>query len=397
LEWLSYIIHLWHRPMKKYWPGYENLIHLLIMYDVIIIGAGPAGTTAGYLLAKSGVSVLLLDRKTFPRKKACAGGITPKAMNIFPFDISGFVRRTCHEVKIIRPGNASFVVKADAPLCYITKRMDLDAYALDKAAKVGCRFEKIDNIIRLDQDESGVGLTMLRDGKTEVVRAGYLIGADGANSKIRRLIGDHGRGIIKLPAIEADVPVQNAGIYPMTFDFSREIKGYYWMFPRKKHVNIGIFSACSQGSMNQTLLKQYAREHFNTDILSDIKGYPIATSAGAPHPGKNRVLLAGDAAGLAEPLLGEGIYAAVKSGTLAAQAVEYAFGRKSSGPSDALGWYMQALGGMNLDLRLYRRCASILYRYPKWALALGSFAILNNFFSRGYARGKTLHDMLTPF
>lgn len=366
------------------------------MFDVIIIGAGPAGTTAGYLLGRSGFSVLLLDRKNFPRKKACAGGITPKAMNLFPFDISSLVRRTCREVKIIRPGNASFVVKAKPALCYITKRMDLDAYALRKAVQAGCRFEKIDKIIALDQDAQGVSLTLSWHGKIDVVRAGYLIGADGANSKIRRLIGGHGGEIIKLPALEADVPVKNAGIYPMTFDFSRDINGYYWMFPRKNHVNIGIFSACPQGTMNQALLKKYAGEHLNTKVLTDVKGYPIATSSGATQPGINRVLLTGDAAGLAEPLLGEGIYSAVKSGTLSAQAIGYAADRQC-GSSEALDWYRHAVRGMNLDLWLYRRCASILYRYPKWALALGAYPILHNCFSRGYAKGKTLHEMLTPF
>ena len=60
------------------------------MYDVIIIGAGPAGTAAGYFLGGRGLSVLVLDRKQFPRKKACAGGITPKAMALYPFDISCF-------------------------------------------------------------------------------------------------------------------------------------------------------------------------------------------------------------------------------------------------------------------------------------------------------------------
>lgn len=367
------------------------------MFDVIIIGAGPAGTTAGYLLGRSGFSVLLLDRKNFPRKKACAGGVTPKAMNLFPFDISGLVRHTCREVKIIRPGGASFVVKAESPLCYITKRMDLDAYSLEKAVQAGCRFEKIDKIIGLDQGMQGVSLRLSWEGKIDVVRAGYLIGADGANSKIRRLIGGGGSGIIKLPALEADVPVKNTGRYPMTFDFSREISGYYWMFPRKKHVNIGIFSARPQGTMNQALLKNYAREHLNTGILTDVKGYPIATSSGRTRLGKKRVLLTGDAAGLSEPLLGEGIYSAVKSGTLSARAVEYAAGHKSSGPDEALGWYRQALSGMTLDLRLYRGCASILYRHPKWALALGSCAILHNCFSRGYAKGKTLHEMLSPF
>jgi len=367
------------------------------MYDVIIIGAGPAGTTAGYLLGRAGFSVLLLDRKNFPRKKACAGGITPKAMALFPYDISGLVRRTCREVKIIRPGNDSFIVKARDPLCYITKRMDLDAYSLGKAEQAGCRFRKIDRIIRLDQDDHGVSLALSRDGKTDVVRAGYLIGADGANSKIRRLISAQRSCIIKLPALEADVPVTNAGFYPMTFDFSREIRGYYWIFPRKTHVNIGIFSARTNGTMNRALLKSYAVDRLKTDTLTDVKGYPIATSCGRTHLGTGRVLLTGDAAALAEPLLGEGIYSALKSGILSARAIEHAAGRNASGPSDALGRYRQTLGDLQLDLRLYRCCASILYRFPKWSLAVGSCNILHNCFSRGYSRGKTLHEMLMPF
>ncbi len=367
------------------------------MYDVIITGAGPAGTTAGYLLARKGLSVLLLDKKNFPRKKACAGGITPKAMALFPFDISCLVRRTCREVKIIRPGNTSFMIKTKDPLCYVTKRMNLDAYSLEKAVQAGCRFKKTDRIIRLDQDDHGVSLTLSYDGKTDIVRAGHLIGADGANSKVRRLIGAQSSRIIKLPALEADVPVKNAGHYPMTFDFSRDIRGYYWIFPRKSHVNIGIFSARPNGTMNRALLKTYAQDRLKTDILTDVKGYPIATSCGKVHLGTGRVLLAGDAAGLAEPLLGEGIYSALKSGILSARAIEHAVGRKASAPENALDRYRQALGGVALDLRFYRCCASILYRFPKWSLAVGSCNILHDCFSRGYSRGKTLHEIFMLF
>src|SRR6056297_523022 len=367
------------------------------MYDVIITGAGPAGTTAGYLLGQAGFSVLLLDRKIFPRKKACAGGITPKAMELFPFDISCFVRRTCREEKIIRPGNASFIVKAQAPLCYITKRMDLDAYSLGKAIQAGCRFKKIDMIIRLDQDDHGINLTLSCDGKIDIVRAGHLIGADGANSKIRRLIGGQRSSIIKLPALEADVPVKNAGRYPMEFDFSRKIKGYYWIFPRKNHVNIGIFSALPNGTMNRALLKAYAKYRLKADVLNDVKGYPIATSRGKAYLGTGRVLLTGDAAGLSDPLLGEGIYSALKSGILSARAIEHAVGQKASAPLDALGWYRQALGDLQLDLRLYRYCSSIVYRFPQCSLAVGSCNILHNCFSKGYSAEKTLHEILMPF
>lgn len=367
------------------------------MYDVIIIGAGPAGTTAGYLLGRAGFSVLLLDRKKFPRKKACAGGITPKAMALFPFDISHFVRRVCREVKVTRPGNTSFIVKTKDPLCYITKRMDLDVYCLEKAVQSGCRFRKIDRVIGFDQDDSGVGLTVFADGKIDTVKAGHLIGADGANSKIRRLICGQKASILKMPALEADVYVKNAGNYPMEFDFSRDIRGYYWVFPRKTCVNIGIFSARPNGAVNRALLKNYAVERFQTDSLTDVKGYPIGTSRGRPYLGTGRVLLTGDAAGLAEPLLGEGIYAALKSGILSAQAIEHAAGTKTLTSSDALVRYRQALRGVQLDLRLYRCCASILYQFPKASLAVGSCSILQNCFSKGYSKGKTLHEILIPF
>ena len=91
------------------------------------------------------------------------------------------------------------------------------------------------------------------------------------------------------------------------------------------------------------LLKDYAREQLKTEPLTDVKGYPIVTSCGRAHLGTGHVLLTGDAAGLAEPLLGEGIYSALKSGILSAQAIEHAVGPKASAPLDALGWYKHAL------------------------------------------------------
>ena len=245
-------------------------------------------------------------RRTFPRKKACAGGVTPKAMALFDYDISHLVRRTCRKVKVTRPGKNAFFIKNTNPLCYITRRPELDAFSLDQAKTAGCRFEKIDKITGLEQNRCGVRLTLVQNGEPICHTSRYLIGADGANSKIQRLTGAGVRPVIKLPALEADVSVPYASQYPMELDFSRKISGYYWVFPRKHHVNIGIFSASPNGRLSQEMLVRYARSRFGRDMLANIKGYPIATCRGPVTPGSGRVLLAGDAAGLAEPLLGEG-------------------------------------------------------------------------------------------
>ena len=284
------------------------------------------------------------------------------------------------------------------PLCYITNRMDLDTYCLDKAVQAGCRFEKIDRLTGLDQNDRGVFVHYTCDGKPQIAGAAHLIGADGANSNVRRLIGARDSGLTKLPALEADVPVKNAGLYPMEFDFSR---GYLWLLldispknpceyrylqcPAQRHHEPGFIDGL------------YARERLNTGILKAVKGYPIAVSGGKTSLGSGRVLLAGDAAGLAEPLFGEGIYPALKSGLLCAQAITNAGNQKPGGPAYALARYRQSLGGLKLDLGIYRCGASILYRYPKWSLAAGSCSILHNCFSKGYSRGKTLHEILFPF
>jgi len=357
----------------------------------VILGAGPAGTAAGYDLAAAGFSVLILDRRDFPRKKACAGGITPKAMALFAFDVSGFVVRSCREVKVRRPGGASFTIKDSHPLCYMTQRQDLDAYALGKVTGIGGKFLKIDKLLSLDCHSQGVTVKYIRESRPKSCRARYIIGADGANSRTRRLLGSPLISIDKYPALEADVKVERPRDFPMEFDFSKGIDGYYWIFPKKDHVNIGIFGACSHISMNRRLLAEYARERLGNDVLQAVGGYPIGVGHGNACSGRGRVLLAGDAAGLAEPLFGEGIYFALKSGRLAARAI------MTEDQACPLERYRCSLGRMRFDLQLHRLGAATLYRFPGFCLGIARHSFVHNRFSRGCAQGKTISQILSPF
>ncbi|WDP89078.1 MAG: geranylgeranyl reductase family protein [Desulfobacter sp.] len=360
-------------------------------FDVIIAGAGPAGTAAGFDLVSAGMSVLIMDRRDFPRKKACAGGITPKAMGLFPYDISHLIVRTCRKIVFRPPGGRAFPITAGgSPLCYMTQRQDLDAYALDRLTAAGGRFLKIEKIISLDQDNRGVGGQVICGGRRRRFRARYLIGADGANSRVRELLGRSLGNIARYPALEADVRVDRPGAFAPEFDFSRGIAGYYWIFPKGDHVNIGIYGASPNVSVNRRLLVDYARERLGSETLENIKGYPIAVGGGRACAGIKRILLAGDAAGLAEPLFGEGIYFALKSGkTAAAAIVRSKEGRAGSG-------YRRRLSRLFMDLYLHRLGAALLYRFPGTCLGIGGYPPVKAYFAKGVARGRTISQLLTP-
>lgn len=364
-------------------------------YDVIVAGAGPAGTAAGFDLVSAGYTVLLLDRQQFPRKKPCAGGLTPKAVNQYAYDISGFIERTCHEMVILRPDGTSFTIQEQKPFCHMVCRPDLDRYCLDRFRSAGGQFQAVDRIRSLDLHSDAVTLhTSLGS-----FRARYLVGADGANSRIRTLMNHktvHARPyrIHKIFGIEADVRVSRSDQVAMTLAFFQDLPGYCWIFPKKTHVNVGIFSRTRTPLVSEKNLADFAGRHLGTDLLSHVTGYPIGTGGGwlSGLPGAGRVLLAGDAAGFAESVFGEGIYFAVRSGRAAATAVMEAL----MGEKPAVSAYARSLAGMRLDLTLSRYVAAALYRWPGQCLALAAIPAVHRHFAKGYAAGRPLSRMFLP-
>ena len=354
------------------------------MFDAVIIGAGPAGSAAAYDLAAAGCRVMLADKRAFPREKACAGGITPRAYSLFRFDVSGIVRRQCRVLEITPPRGSRFRIQDSSPLCHMTRRRDLDLLARDQAVQRGAEFRVIQKILSINERPGHVEI--LVDG--ERIRAACLIGADGVNSRIRQLAGFE-FDIVKNPAIEADILLERPGYGNMEFDFSLVPKGYFWVFPRDDHVNIGIYSARAGNKIKRQLLYDYASARLPGGKIVALKGYPIGTGGYCRRPGKGRVLLAGDAAGLAEPCFGEGIFFAVKSGQVAARAILDGGQDENPGPR-----YNQAMGTVRRDLCLYHWGARFLYRYPSLFFKGLSLPFVRRRFARGYARGKSLATIL---
>ena len=362
-------------------------------YDVLIVGAGQAGCAAAQDLASAGLSVLMLDRHADYPHKPCAGGVTEKARRRYRFDLMPVVRETVSEIEMSWAHKRSTRFVAPSAVCWMTHRPELDQLCRREAQRAGAGLHIIKHIDGLSVGHDGVALRV--DGST--LHGAWLIGADGANSSVHRLAfgGDHCAGAF---AIEGLLARDQCLAYPSTgFDFAVLSDGYGWLFPKRDHVNVGLYVRdARRGGANRQALAAYARRRLGSDALTDIQGYPLGTSGDHRRLAAARVLLVGDAAGMTEPLLGEGIYGALLSGQYAAAAIIAA---QADATIDAAWRYQQLIAGWRRELQWTQPLARLFYG----ALPLSFGALVHGLrqpLMQGFADGRTLlavkRALLTP-
>jgi geranylgeranyl reductase family protein len=296
----------------------ENVEH----YDVLVAGAGPAGSATAIHLARGGARVLLADRATFPRDKPCGGGVTGRALRQAPCDITPVVEQVVDTFELRLHQRRSFRRRSDAPLIMMTQRRRLDAYLAQQAAETGAEFR---DGARVEDVEPRPGGVTARVGG-EAVSAGVLVGADGANGVIAKAAGLD-TGIVRGVALEGNVPWEllDRGRYAATavVELGSPSGGYGWLFPKGDHANLGVGGWSSEGPSLRGHLARLARTYgVDPDVLTDLRGHRLPMRrVGASTPAAENVLLVGDAAGLVDPLSGDGIYEAFVSARLAADAI----------------------------------------------------------------------------
>jgi geranylgeranyl reductase family protein len=292
-------------------------------FDVAIIGSGPAGASAAFELAKSGISAVIIEKETLPRYKTCGGGLVFRGRKNMPFDVSSVVEKEFYEVDTYFANTPfKFTTNRNQPIVSMIMRDSFDNLIVEKAKENGVTL--LQNHKVLDISFGDIQTIHTSEGD---IKAKFIIAGDGALSPISKIAGwKETRTVI--PALEYEVEVPAADFERLSqnvrFDVDVIPYGYGWCFPKKNHLSIGV------GVFVKTKQKIDLKKHYaeylktlgiNEIITEEAHGFVIPVSPRTDTFVKNNVFLIGDSAGFADPILAEGISNAILSGVLAAQSI----------------------------------------------------------------------------
>ena len=285
------------------------------MKTVAVLGGGPAGSFAAERLAAAGLNTIVFDEK-LAWEKPCGGGLTYKAYSEYPFLIHNDTpKKLIHASSLAAPRVGEVTMNLSHPLV-IYSRMDLNRMLLTRAEKAGAALEKT-RVLSVERHDRGWRLRT----QSGAVDADFCIVATGARNPLRNL-GTEWRAADTMTALGYYVPASQDRI---DIQFLPRLEGYIWVFPRAGHLSVGI---CGKGQTAQALRAQLERYMNERGIAwKGSKFYShMLPSLESPGWRKNRVagegwLAVGDAAGLVDPITGEGLYYAMRSGDMASQVV----------------------------------------------------------------------------
>ena len=307
--------------------------------QTVVIGAGPAGSTAAALLARGGHEVLFVDKATFPRDKCCGDGLTALALRelerlgLDPGAVESWI--VVDQVTIRSPSGKERHYPLPAGPGYhaaVARRADLDAALVDLARDAGAPLEEGAGLLTATARGDGVELELERVGR---VRARNVIGADGMWSPLRKALG------LAVPDYRGEWHAFRQYYANVSERANRELivwfepdllPGYAWSFPlpnRRANIGFGIQRGGRQsvGNMKQLWTELLARPHVRDALGPDAtpedphKAWPIPARIGRVPLTGPHTMFVGDAAAVTDPMTGEGIGQALLTGRLAAEAL----------------------------------------------------------------------------
>ncbi|MFE0381775.1 geranylgeranyl reductase family protein [Streptomyces inhibens] len=342
------------------------------VWDVVVVGAGPAGASAAHAAACTGRRVLLLEKAELPRYKTCGGGIIGPSRDALPPGFELPLRDRVHAVTFSLNGRLTRTRRSKNMLFGLINRPEFDARLVESAKDAGATVRTGVTVSRVEQHGAEVPdrrtvAVVLGDG--EVVLARAVVGADGSAGRIGAHVG------VKLDQVdlglEAEIPVPE----PVAEDWAGRVLidwgpipgSYGWVFPKGDTLTVGVISARGEGAATKRYLEDFIGRlglaGFEPSISS---GHLTRCRADDSPLSRGRVLVCGDAAGLLEPWTREGISFALRSGRLAGE-----WAVRVSEAHDAVDARRQALNyafaikaGLGVEMGVGRRMLAVFSRRP---------------------------------
>jgi geranylgeranyl reductase family protein len=300
-------------------------------FDVIVVGAGPAGSSCARRAAELGARVLILEKSDFPRAKPCGAGLTDKTLALMGGEEKHVEHHRFSSAEIAFGGRLSLMIGSSNPLIVMTTRGELDARLAASAEVAG---------VRIDYERAATALEEGRDGitvaaGTDSLTAPCVVVADGARGVGRRMLGlapmRLGGGAYVRAFQEQEEPDESAS-RGVLFDVTAAKRGYGWVFPKRGHLNVGVFSQRPlDAGLTRELGSFLTRRGLDGWRTEGPFAFPIPVGRPRDALGTSRVLFTGDAAGLVNAVTGEGISSAILSGRLAAESLAGGDGRDPAG------------------------------------------------------------------
>ena len=286
-------------------------------WDVAVVGAGPAGLAAASAAAAAGARTIVLERAEHPRYKTCGGGLIGASRAAAGSLIDVPARDEIRSATITLRGGQEFTRSEGEPLLAMVAREEFDAALRKRAAENGAEVRERAQVRMVEQTD-GRATARLADG-TEVA-AKVIIGADGSSGVTARHVGAEFEqvdlGLELEIAVPAEVARQWAG--RVLLDWGKIPASYGWVFPKGDQLTVGVIAARGQGDATKAYLREFVAR-------LGLSGFPAVHDSGhltrcrsdrSPLR-RDRVIVAGDAAGLLDPWTREGISFALRSGALA--------------------------------------------------------------------------------
>ena len=333
------------------------------MHDVIIAGAGPAGSTCARECARAGLTTLLLDKDPFPRSKPCGGAVSQHALSLLDFTLpEQIIEKESYGARV-HYGGRIIEVQSKYRFAVLVSRERFDAFLAGKAVESTAQFVTGEKVVSVQ--EAGDGVTVVSEKATYQSR--FLVGADGIHSRVglalRRPLGRSEMALALVSHVPAkDDVIDRRQSRTLDMHFGIAPQGYGWLFPHRGYYSLGMMGLASRIEDPKKVLSDFA--HALGMDLPAVQGHFIPLGGIKRKVASNRIMLVGDAAGFADPFLGEGIAHAILSGKLAARAIIDSMRDKRNSASAAARYRRESEQHIRKNLAVALRMTKLLDRYP---------------------------------